>query len=578
MIMLLAPATGQAQNLSAFVDRDEISENDVLKLTIRVGSQLGNNRPVLTGLNRDFILLGTSTMNSYTQINGNTQAWTEYIISLRAKTSGRFTIPAFRVGSQTTTPITITVAVASLDSNSTFDDIFLVSSVSKEEVYVQEQLLYTVKIYYNIGFNQGAQLTNPQVNNSVVQQLGTDERYQEILNSISYNVTERNYVIYPQASGQLTIPPVYFTATVGGRGLRSLRSPGARQINLASDSWIINVLSKPASFPATTWLPAASLNLEESWSGDTDSLDVGGSITRNIVIRATGLSSSLLPDIEYKDIVGLKFYPDQPVREDSSDHNGITGTRSKGTAIVPSESGEFILPEIEIPWWNTVTNTLEKAIIPSRTLNVLTGVSNSQAQFQPSSGNFGPGDINFPTGIESPVTPASQTSGLYLFWIIATVLFAAAWLFTTAMWLRSRKMLDFASNQSYVSDQTPIIPVTQQSGARNLPDLNRAYKLLQQACKQDNLSDIKKSLVSWGQSYFQNLNILSLDHLQSYCKNPTLTASFATLKQTLYSDHPESSDFQSDQLLKEITIIHKSRNKRADRKKTDYTLPPLYKN
>ena len=47
---------GLAQNppLSAFVDRTELSINDVLTLTIRIDASLGSSRPQLSGLNREF--------------------------------------------------------------------------------------------------------------------------------------------------------------------------------------------------------------------------------------------------------------------------------------------------------------------------------------------------------------------------------------------------------------------------------------------------------------------------------------------------------------------------------------------
>src|SRR5690606_5300244 len=133
-------------------------------------------------------------------------------------------------------PIRINVGEAT-DTSGTgaSDEIFLVSTVSKDELYVQEQLLYIIKIYYAIGFDQGAQLTSPQVADAVVQQLGSDSNYQEVVNGIGYNVTERRFVIFPQSSGQLTIPPVYFNASVGRRsGINRFFNNRAtmREINL----------------------------------------------------------------------------------------------------------------------------------------------------------------------------------------------------------------------------------------------------------------------------------------------------------------------------------------------------------
>src|SRR5690606_31230077 len=124
-------------------------------------------------------------------------------------------------------------------------DIFLRSTVSKDSVYVQEQLLYSIKIYWSISFDQGAQLTSPQVADAVVQQLGTDSNHQEVVNGINYNVTERKFVIFPQSSGELVIPPVYFSASVGRRGsfnsfFRNSRTP-IREINLVSETHNVEI-------------------------------------------------------------------------------------------------------------------------------------------------------------------------------------------------------------------------------------------------------------------------------------------------------------------------------------------------
>src|SRR5690606_4693460 len=127
---------------------------------------MGNNRPSLAGLSQDFDQVGgISTRSTYTNNGGAIQSWTEYSIMLRPRATGSYTIPGFRVGTETTSPITITVNEAGQANGSGNDEIFLRSSVSKDDVYVQEQLLYTIRIYYSIGFDQGAQLSSPQVQN-----------------------------------------------------------------------------------------------------------------------------------------------------------------------------------------------------------------------------------------------------------------------------------------------------------------------------------------------------------------------------------------------------------------------------
>lgn len=566
----------QAQNttqaLSAFVDRTDITINELITLTIRVDSTLGNSRPSLTALNQDFEQIGNiTTRSSYSNINGTVQSFVDYSITLRPLTTGTLTIPAFRINTEVTAPIQINVGEADQISNAGDSEIFIESEVSKESIYVQEQLLYTIKLYYSISFDQGAQLTSPQVADSVVQQLGSDETYSEIVSGIRYNVTERRFVIYPQSSGDLTIPPIYFTATVGRRGglTRFFNNrTSVREINLASDTHSIDVMAKPASFPAQTWLPAANVGIEESWSGPVNDLAVGNSVTRNIRITATGLNSSLLPGITYVDMPGLKFYPDQPVTEDSASDLGFTGSRAEGTAIVPSEAGEFVIPEMVIPWWNTNTDTLERAVIPARTLSVMPGTSPAQ----PPVSNLGVMNPDTPVSGNSPLSPAPQTSGLYLFWISSTAIFAVAWLFSTAMWMRNRQRLAF------MTTATPAM-MSRKSATGHTPpppSADKALAVLRTALDKGSPAEIKRCLIAWGKALYQDKTLLTLNQVVIYSGDNELTTLLKGLEKSLYSES-NSVDIDRKALESAVKRVHKADHSNRKSSK-DYSLPPLYKN
>ncbi len=574
LALLVLAAGSHAQNalLSAFVDRTEISINDVFTLTIRTDASLGNTRPSLAGLNRDFEQVGgSSTASRYTNNNGAIQSWNEFTIMLRPLTTGTLTIPAFRVGTEMTNPININVGEATSTPTDTSDEIFIQSNVSKEQGYVQEQLLYTIKIYYSIGFDQGAQLTSPQVADAVVQQLGSDDNYQEVVNGIGYNVTERRFVVYPQSSGELTIPPVFFTASVGRRsGINRFfnNRSQTREINLTSETHTITVLPRPSSFPAdATWLPAAELTLDENWSAPLDSVPVGEAVTRNIVLTATGLSSSLLPGLEYAVQPGLKFYPDQPVREDVSDRNGVVGKRSEGTAIVASDAGSYALPEVRLPWWNTTTNTLETAILPARTLTV----PESAGELFESDVDFVPISGQEPTDT-SALQAATQNSGAYLFWISTTVIFACAWLFSTMMWLRNRRDLAYA--ELVQPQQQALKPAKmKKDGTIQLPDADICLRVLQKACTNNNLHDIRTALLKWGQASFNTSSVLTLDHLAGRCSVPRITELTQALDSVLYSN--VKGKFDSKELYEQIAALHKRGVNTASGDK--FALPPLYK-
>lgn len=566
-LLLISTAVQGQDNLSAFVDRTDVSVNDVLTLTIRVGSTHGSSRPALDGLEEDFELLGTSTSSSFSNINGNVQSWTEYRVSLKPKSTGTLTIPTFRIAGEATRPITVNVSEGSPATGSSTEDIFLDTSVSKNEVYVQEQLVFTVKLYYSLRFNQGAQLSTPQVENSVVQQLGSDQNYQEIVEGIRYDVTERRYVIFPQSSGDLVIPPVYFSATVGGRnGLNRLlnRSSPTRQVELSGETHPISVRPIPESFTGDTWLPASNLELREDWSGDSDTIEVGDSLTREIRLVAEGLSSSLLPDLEPPGVDGIRFYPDQPEREDSADSDGVVGSRTESVAIVPARAGTFELPPMRVAWWNTEEDREEVAQVPARTITVSGGAS-GETFTTPE-----PLTITDDASVDNvaPTSSPASISGNPTPWIIATALLALSLIFSTFLWLRAR------------TGQTMTVlssGIAAEASSPQPPDLDKSFKYFVRSCERNSPEDIRRALLCWGQAFYDNRNIRTLTQLKAYIRNPTVDALLYNLERTLYRPGGEEENFRSTQLLKEITAIHKEgRGQRENRE--DDALPPLYRN
>jgi len=584
LLFFLLPLQAFAQGdlLSAYVDRTEVSINDVFTLTLRVNAELADTNPNIDSLQQDFEIIGSSQRNSFTFINGVSEQWSEYRISLRARSTGTLTIPAFRIGNEVTMPINITVADAIQNPVNT-DDFFLTSTVSKENVYVQEQLLYTVKIYFSVPFDQGAQLGAPEAENAVIQQLGNDISSQEVLDGLRYNVIERRFVLFPQSSGTLEISPITFNATVGRRRSGSIFSgqmTGGRTINLSSEPHTINVQAKPDSYPAgATWLPSTNLLLEENWSDSLQGLETGEAITRNLRIRADGLSSSLLPDIPYAETNTLKFYPDQPSREDLASPTGVTGIRSQGTAIVASEGGDFTLPAIEIPWWNTETDTLEYARLPEHTLSVLPGLTSITEQplpFMPEQSGRGEQTEDSLIAVERQIIGASY------YWILATTLFALAWVYSTVMWYRSKLTLkQFATGMlSSTSSEAAQNARGRTNGTQTLQETNvdTAYREFQQACKNSDLSAIRLSLLSWVRLHFSNEAITTLEKLKEYDLEPQLQTTLDELEYALYSPNANNKNFQTDVLTQEIRKLYKQGYRPKNKTAEHHTLPPLYKN
>ena len=300
-------------------------------------------------------------------------------------------------------------------------------------------------------------------------------------------------------------------------------------------------------------------------------LVTGEAITRNLRLRADGLSSSLLPGLQYSETDGLKFYPDQPSREDLANQNGVSGIRSQGTAIVASEAGDFVLPGIEIPWWNTLTDSLEYARLPEQTLTVLQG-ANLTAAAQP---GILPDD-NSLFANQTAITSA-ENSPLSYYWMLATALFACAWLYSTTMWYRSRHQLRQFETGSISKDINSQI-----NSSLNAKDHGQkagaALLKFQAACTEKSLDNIRRELLNWARLHFQDDRILSLENLKNYSDKQALHELLDELENRLYGTISTTEEFNPENLLREITALSKQAYRPAKKTAEQYALPPLYKN
>lgn len=579
--MLGAQAFAQQNPLSAYVDRTDLSANDVFTLTIRVNADFSAEPPDLNALSRDFEELGSSISSSFTIINNVSERWNEYRITLRPRRTGSLTIPAFQIAAERTQPITLNVSDTP-QSTASLDDFFLTTSISKDEIYVQEELIYTVRIFFASPFDQGAQLSDPRADNALIQRLGSNETsYQEVINGLRYNVIERKYVMFPQSSGSLHIDPITFTATVGRRRVGSIfstQTTGGRPIDLSSEAHDITVKSKPASYPAdATWLPSSNLILQESWSRDLQGIEVGEAVTRNLTLRADGISSALLPDLVYPETDSLKYYPDQANREDLATQNGVTGVRSQGTAIVASEEGDFVLPQIEVPWWNTRTDTLEYARLPAYTLNIIntSGVPANRGNVQV--------DNSTPV-VNTGMTVGGNTFGISPLWYLATAVLALAWLFSTGMWYRTRLALQ-QTRQGGHPTQEALSPrqsgtgqVKSHAAARPSNNVESALRVLLYACEEKNLSNVRQTLLAWGRAYFDDERILSLQQLKLHLDDAALCEKLDALENAMYGSKG-SEEFDCAALGAQVKSMKKpTARTRKEKAAGSFTLPPLYKN
>ena len=393
--LLLLIAHPIKADVRATLDRNTIYDGDTVTLVIEAaGSDQDADDPDLSGLEDDFRILGTSTSRQIQIINGRRSDKQQWRVELEPKHIGEIIIPAIPVGAASTNPLKVKIEEPpASDADDGEQPVFLRMEIDDSDInpFVQQQVRLTLRLFYRLPLVEG-DFDNPQPENAVIERLGNDRQYQTTIDDQAYQVVERHYAIFPEKSGELVIPPVSFTGRIASTTAqrspfgqfdsmmdrfftRNLFSEPGKRIRVRSQPKTLEVRARPENYRSGYWLPSEKLVIEDSWAEGPPELRVGEPVTRTITLRAKGLESSQLPDIETTDVKHVRVYPEQVVVENHTDGDWVFGTRKQNIAYVPSHSGPVTLPEMRIDWWDTANDKPQTATIPAWQLNVLPGAT-----------------------------------------------------------------------------------------------------------------------------------------------------------------------------------------------------------
>lgn len=449
LIILLTACSNLLAGIKAFVDRQDIHANETFMLTVEL-DEYTSDTPDLSIIPNDINVLSNSKYHRSSTINGVSSTQLGWKIQLMVDEPGIYTIPSIEVGGQSTSPIQIKVK-QSTDTFSTDDQveaIMLKAEVSKDEVYVQEQVLFKLKLFRAVQ-TQYASLTEPAVENAIIEKLGEDNQYETVIDGNRYLVLERLYAIFPQESGDLEIPKVVFSADVVKRNSSSFgRVLGrTRPVSIATEPKTITVKPYPKGHSGL-WLPSKNLKIESRWS-DIKDKTVGQPSTWTITLTGVGLHENQLPEIELPDTPNIKWYPDTAEKSRAVSSEGIVGKRVERIAVVPTKAGLVKLPELSFRWFNTDTGQYETTVLAEQTIRVQPNPEQPVIKPEPS--------IQLPAETEPTASSAINSpsrSGSH-WWIWSTYLFAGLWIFTLILYFlkSTRNTLHRADDSTTLYDK-----------------------------------------------------------------------------------------------------------------------------
>lgn len=555
LVLLLIFSTAASAELSSSVDRNSISINETLTLTLRYDESTSSDNLDLEILRQDFDVLSVQpqTSNNVSIVNGNysQQTLTIWTITLAPKREGTLVIPSFNIDGNVSDAIAIEVS-QSAGTASQDTPMLVTLETETSQAYVGQQILINVELTAreNISNLSGGRLSLPNAHLELLDQ----QSFRRVQNGMAWQVVEWEYALIPEQPGIIEIPPQLFSGIIGATSNFGFPDPfnqRGRRISARSNAQQIEVLPPPDS-NGRPWFPASNVQANSNWSGDTSQMRVGEPLTRTIEIIATGQRASAIPPLPQSDSPAYRVYADQPQLRDQASASGIIGIRRESTAIVPSMAGELQLPEQRIAWWNTDTENWEETLIPAETLQVLPAQQNSS--FAPPGSSASPSISQPDANDETESSALGGPGGAAWYWPLSTMVLLFIAVLQTWLLLGRRRAI-------------PREKVAK-------PDQNEAqhWKMVQRAIRSQNAAKLRQALLNWARVNFSDSGVTTLDSLAKRSNDPQLHELLAMLDAALYAGG-QAPDF--GELGKALDQL---RRQAARPSRPESGLKPLYPN
>lgn len=434
MLVTLLPLQAIAAQAEATVSKNVVAVNQVFRLSISVDTAINPDSVDFSVLSPNFAYGQPNASSSTSFINGAMSRNTTWTLAVAAKNVGTATIPAFKIGSSQTTPITITVLKGSQTNNSATDqaNVRVTAEIDKNILYVGESINYRVKIFIGEQLSQ-ASLSAPSGDGLIVSQVGQDAQHNIVQNGRRYLVITRNYQLTAEKAGKIIIQGSKFNGSAI-RGANGFNSGITVPVNEDARNITINIKPKPTAYKGL-WLPTSDLQLQQTWQPQVSNLNdvttkVGEPITRTITLRIKDVAQSNMPNVNltYPDTV--RIYNEKPEYRTENGYSVMTLKQ----VIIPRQTGKVTLPPLTINWWNTTTEKQQRSKIKGLTLNVIA---------DPTANN----QFSSPAIITPPAATihSAKTITAAGIWPWTTLIFALLWLITLVLLIKKRQQTVIAT-------------------------------------------------------------------------------------------------------------------------------------
>lgn len=387
---------------------EAVVSGDQFRLTYTINSQKVRDfrTPNIKGFD---VLMGPSrsTQSSTQIINGNVTSTSTITFTyiLMAEKEGTYSIPGATIvangNNYTSNSVSIKVlppdqsATAGNSGNAsrnrsqsgtiTDKELFITATASKTNVYEQEAILLTYKVYTQVNLT-GLRGDMPDLKGFHTQEveLPTQKTFSlEHYNGRNYNTTIwSQYVLFPQQSGKLEIPSITFEGTVSQ--MVASADPfdaffnGGSHINvkknIVTPKVVINVKELPAGKPANFSGGVGEFTLSSSINAQE--LKTNDAVTIKLIISGTGNMKLInTPEVGFpKD---FEIYDPKVDNKFNLTREGLAGSKIIEYLAIPRHPGNYTIPPIEFSYFDLKSQSYKTLKTNAYTLNVAKGEGNA---------------------------------------------------------------------------------------------------------------------------------------------------------------------------------------------------------
>lgn len=446
---------------------DAVAVGDQFRLSYTVNTQKVKNfrAPSIKGFD---VLMGPSRSYSMQSINGNTTETLTFTYILLAQKEGEYTIPGATITANGDQMLSNSVKIKVLPADKanssqsgnaqstsrssssgtsiSNNDLFITATASKTTAYEQEAILLTYKIYTVVdlrGFDN-VKLPDFKGFHSQEVELPNDRRWGlEHYKGRNYHSTiYRQFVLFPQHSGKLTIDAARFDASI--EKMDAIDDPfeaffnggaGSIQIKktLMTPKLTIDVKPLPAGKPADFSGGVGEFNISSSIN--STKVKTNDAITVKVVISGTG-NLKLVGEPEVKFPEDFEVYDPKVDSKFRLTNAGLSGNKVIEYLAIPRNAGTYKIPAIKFSYFDIKSRSYKTLTTEEYTVQVEKGAGNASQTIA----NFTNKedlkvlneDIRFIKQNDVKLSPKGEyffgSMGYWLFYIIPGLIFIACFL------------------------------------------------------------------------------------------------------------------------------------------------------